>query len=86
VRDDRDIFFAFLAGLAIGAAVAVFATPQSGRKTRRQLRRKAEDLQDSLEEIGEDLVQKGRDLIERGRETADEALAAVGKKVRDSVT
>lgn len=85
MRDNTDIFLAFLAGLAIGGAVAVLATPQSGPKTRRQLRRKAEDIQDSLEEIGEDLVQKGRDLIERGRETADEALGAVGKKFRDSV-
>ena len=86
MKDDRDLLFAFLAGVAVGAAVALLSAPQSGSRTRRQIRRKAEDIQACLEEIGEDLVEKGRELIERGRETAGETLGGIGKKVKEAVT
>jgi gas vesicle protein len=47
-RDDRNFgmvaIFSFLAGGAVGAGLALLLAPQSGKKTRRQLREIAEDL------------------------------------------
>jgi gas vesicle protein len=56
---------------------------QSGKRTRRELRRKAEDAQDYLEEIGEDLIAKGRELVERGREAADSTVKDFTEKVKE---
>ena len=67
----------FLIGFAFGAGVALLAAPQSGKRTRRMMSRKAEDAQGYLEELGEELVEKGREMIERGRSAAEEKIAAV---------
>jgi gas vesicle protein len=67
----------FLVGFAFGAGAALLAAPQSGKKTRRMMSRKAEDARETLEEIGEELVERGREMIERGRSAAEEKLGAV---------
>lgn len=72
----------FLAGLVIGAGVALLFAPQSGKKTRREIVRRAEDTREYLEETGEDLIAKGRELIEQARTAADERLKAVSEKIR----
>ena len=47
-REDRNLgmitIFSFLVGGAVGAGLALLLAPQSGKKTRRQLRELAEDL------------------------------------------
>lgn len=72
----------FLAGLVIGAGVALLFAPQSGKKTRREIARRAEDTKEYLEEAGEELIAKGRELIEQARAAADERLKAVSEKIR----
>ncbi len=73
----------FLTGFAVGAGVALLLAPQSGERTRRQIRRKAGDAQDYLEKIGEDLIAKGRELVDRSREAAEETAKEIGKKVKE---
>jgi gas vesicle protein len=51
-----------LVGVAIGALVGVLYAPQSGGRTRRQLRRKYEDIRDRAAEVGDDLVERVEDL------------------------
>jgi gas vesicle protein len=63
----------FLVGFATGAAMALLYAPQSGRKTRQMISRKAQEGKDLIEETGSDLYEKGSDLYEKGREIADEA-------------
>lgn len=60
----------FLTGLAAGGAAALLFAPQTGKRTRRQITRKAEDARDYFEDLGEDLIEKGRGLVERGHEIA----------------
>jgi gas vesicle protein len=61
----------FLIGASVGAAAALLLAPQSGERTRRRLRRVAEDAQDYLEDVG------GR----IGDQT-DQALRSLEKKTR----
>jgi gas vesicle protein len=48
--------------------------PQSGRRTRRQLLRKAEDAQDLALDKGREIAERGRDLYERGAKFAEHAV------------
>ena len=67
----------FLTGFALGAGLALLTAPQSGTRTRRQIRRRAEDAQSQLEDLGEELIEKGRELVDRARSTAEQKIAAV---------
>ena len=65
---DRDAL-SFVVGLSLGALVgtsaALLLAPQSGRKTRRQLARKAEDLTETASEAIEDAMDEGRRIADR---------------------
>jgi gas vesicle protein len=63
----------FLAGAAIGAAVALLFAPASGQETRRRIGKRASEGREALTETGRDLLDKGRDLYDKGRKLADEA-------------
>ena len=65
---------AFVAGLVLGAGTGVVAAPQSGAKTRRQIRRSAEDVGEratrvaedatmAVEEVVEDVLDRGRQMV-----------------------
>ncbi len=77
MKSSEETVVAFLVGVAIGASLGLLLAPQSGERTRRQIRRKAEDVQGYLEDAGEELVEKGRDLIERSREAAGDTVDRV---------
>jgi gas vesicle protein len=68
----------FVAGVAVGATVALLYAPQSGEDTRKKLRRKAERGRDYLEDRGKEFYRKGReladeanDLFERGKKMVE---------------
>jgi gas vesicle protein len=63
----------FVAGVSIGATLAILFAPQSGEETRRYLGHQARKGRDKLSEAGRDAYDKGRDLFERGRDLADDA-------------
>jgi len=63
----------FLAGAAIGAAVALLYAPQPGRETREAIRRRALEERERLAKSGREAMERGRDLYERGKGLADEA-------------
>jgi gas vesicle protein len=63
----------FLAGAAIGAAIALLYAPQPGRETRDAIRRRALEERDRLAKTGRDAMERGRELYERGKGLADEA-------------
>ena len=63
----------FLAGSAIGAAIALLYAPASGQETRRRIGEKTGEGREALAESGRELFGKGRDLYDKGRKIADEA-------------
>ncbi len=73
----------FLAGLGIGAILALLFAPRSGKETRDYLAQKAEDGRDFVKTKSEELrnkaeeaVEKGRDLVTRQKELLSAALEA----------
>ena len=76
----------FMAGIAIGATVALLYAPATGEDTRRQLSRKAQRGRDALADSGSDLLDRGREMYDRGRKLADEAaeLFERGRKIVES--
>ncbi len=75
-RDSNTNVVWFLAGAALGAAIALLYAPQSGQETRRLIAKKTNEGRDALTE-------RSRELYDRGRELADEAaeLFERGKKL-----
>lgn len=75
----------FVAGAAIGAAVALLYAPQSGEETRTYLGKKAKDSRDALADSSKEMMDRGRELYERGRRMADEAAEMFdrGRKIVD---
>lgn len=78
----------FTIGVAAGAAVALIYAPQSGVKTRRQLRRGIEDASDYVKNTAETIsdqaekyVKRGKDIVENVRDTASTAYGAARKVV-----
>jgi gas vesicle protein len=77
----------FLAGLGIGAVIALLFAPRSGKETRDFIVQKTEEGKDYVisksEEIrkqAEDAVEKGKDLVSKQKDLLSAALEA-GKQV-----
>jgi len=67
----------FLAGASIGATIALLVAPQSGRETRRIIKRKTREGREVLSDTSRDLMEKGRDLYEKGLRVADDAAEMI---------
>ena len=66
----KNYWFAFGIGVSAGAAIALLYAPQTGIKTRRQLRRGVSDASDYLEDAGDYLKAQA----ERFSEEAQRAI------------
>ncbi len=80
----------FLAGLGIGAVIALLFAQRSGKETREYIVHKAEEGRDFVmtksEEIrkqAEDAVEKGRDLVTKQKELLSAALEAGKQAYQD---
>jgi gas vesicle protein len=77
MAQDNNKLVWFVAGVAVGATVALLYAPQSGTATRRLITKKArqhgETVSDAVSDAGRDLMDRGRDLYEKGRKVADDA-------------
>jgi len=79
----------FAVGVTAGAVVALIYAPQSGEKTRRQLRRGLEDagdyVKDAAENFGdhaEKYIRRGKDVVGDVVESASNAVNAAKKVVQ----
>ncbi len=73
-----------LVGLGLGALAALIFAPQSGRMTRRLLRRKYEEAREALQ----DLTERAGQIVERGAEWASaarEKVSPIGRSARDEI-
>jgi gas vesicle protein len=64
----------FTIGVAAGAAVALIYAPQSGVKTRRQLRRGLEDASEYIKDAADTLGDQAEKYVKRGKEIADNVV------------
>ena len=78
--EDRIAFF--LLGSALGAALALLVAPQSGARTRRDLRRKGQDAAEYLTDAGKELIDRCEDLYNRSGELAGDAAHELSEKYR----
>ncbi len=67
-------------GVAIGAGVALLYAPQTGKDTRKLIRRKAEDARDAIvetsEQIKETITETGETIYDAGREAYRKSMSA----------
>jgi len=59
-----------LAGMGIGAGLALLFAPKSGKEVRRYLVRRAEDGRDYLTAAGKELRRQAEDVVEKGKDWA----------------
>jgi gas vesicle protein len=81
---------AFLAGLGIGAAVALLFAPRSGRETRDYITQRAEEgrdyvktKSDEVRKQAEDAVERGKDMVNKQKELLSAALEAGKQAYQD---
>ncbi len=74
----------FLAGVGIGAVVALLFAPKSGKETRQLIGRKAEEGSDYVAAKSREFRKQAEDFVGRGRKTA-ERLADKGRAFADRV-
>ncbi len=69
---------AFLVGGAIGATIALLYAPQSGRDTRKDLRRTARRVKNEAVDLVEDTIDRVDDFVD---DTKDRVSEIIGKSV-----
>jgi gas vesicle protein len=83
-RRSGSTLLALLAGMAIGAGMALLFAPQSGDEARQILRRKARRVRRVASEYANDLRDRTTDLRDRASHLVDEATAR-GRELVDDV-
>ena len=81
----------FVAGLGIGAAIALLFAPQSGEETRKRIAEKAQDGKDyvtaksrDIRKQAEELVDQGKDLVSKQKARLADALESGKQVARDT--
>lgn len=65
---------AFAIGVAAGAALALIYAPQSGARTRRQIRRGISDASDYLSDTASNLSDTAGKYVKRGKSAMDDVV------------
>jgi gas vesicle protein len=83
---------AFAVGIAAGATIALLYAPQTGERTRRQVRRKLEDAADYVHDTADTLGERAisaykasREAVEDALDSASSAYSTAAKRVRSIV-
>jgi gas vesicle protein len=64
----------FTIGVASGAAVALLYAPQSGEKTRRQVRRRLEDASEYVKDTADTISDRANKAYKVGRSAVEDAI------------
>jgi uncharacterized protein YjbJ (UPF0337 family) len=86
-NDSWNFLSGILLGVLIGAAIMLFYAPQSGRKTRRELRRRSMDWRDQAIDTAEDLQNRANEVVTDARKkvgSARKQLQRRGEEVAEA--
>jgi len=72
-QNNSDKVVWFLAGAALGAAIALLYAPQTGRETRKSIRKTTEHGREAVADAGKEILDRGREYYDKGRKIAGEA-------------
>lgn len=75
----------FLAGSALGLAAGMLTAPQSGKRTRRMIRRRAEEMEDGIAEATEEAVDRGRQMVDHGKRFVDQTVREFSAGVKSAI-
>jgi gas vesicle protein len=75
----------FTVGVAAGAVVALIYAPQTGEKTRRQIRRKIEDAGDYLSDAKDTFSDHAEKAVKRGKEAWEDVTDSAAKAANQAV-
>jgi gas vesicle protein len=75
----------FAIGVAAGASVALIYAPQTGERTRRQLKRKLEDAGDYLKDASDTFSDHAERVVKRGKEVLDDVTESATKAANQAV-
>jgi len=75
------VFMAFLLGGAVGAGLALFLAPQSGKETRERLRGLTEDVKEKASHYTEQLKGKITSTIEEGKGLVEEKKSIIASAI-----
>ncbi len=65
----------FLAGIGIGAVIALLFAPQSGEETRKQIAERAQDGKDFVAHKGHEIRKQAEDLVDQGKDLVSKQKA-----------
>jgi gas vesicle protein len=68
----------FAIGVAAGAGVALLYAPQSGEKTRRQVRRRFEDASDYVKDAADSISDRAGKAYKAGKDAVGDVLDSAG--------
>ena len=68
----------------MGAGIALLVAPQSGKQTRRMLKRRYEDASDAIAEKAGEVRERGREIVDEAREKIADAREKVAPFTRRS--
>jgi gas vesicle protein len=75
----------FTVGVAAGAIVSLIYAPQTGEKTRKQLKRKFEDAGDYLKDTADTLGEHAEKVVKRGKDAWEDVSDAASKAANKAV-
>lgn len=62
-----------VAGVAIGATIALLYAPATGEETRRKIVKQTRKHREALADSGKEMLDRGKEMYDRGRKLADDA-------------
>ena len=81
MNDAAKFWSVFAVGVAAGAVVALIYAPQSGEKTRGQLRRGFEDASDYIKDTAENIGDQAEKYIRRGKDVVGDVVESASGAV-----
>ena len=85
-----DVTAAFVLGALLGAGLALFLAPQSGEKTRKELRKKGrrfkKEAEKQIRDVGDEWVDDAEERIQEWTQQISQAVSNGVEAIRDTVS